>query len=235
MVQMPRLFFKSFLQLYSAAENRYNDKKRKGGMGMKLRAMRLERPLTATEEARLRQLVPPARLARLARVKDPLRRREPLCVWALLRQMLREEWGWTAWPEIVSGPQGKPLFADRDHACFNLSHTDGAVLAAISAHPVGVDIQRIRPLSAQSLRRLAPGMATEDFFPCWVRREARAKLDGVHMNGLLRRETPLRPGERYDAVETFPGYAAGAASWSGEAPGSVRTVTLAELLEQSKT
>ena len=58
-------------------------------MAIKLWAAELERPLTAEETERLTALLPPGRRERLLRVKDPARRREPLCAYLLLRLALR--------------------------------------------------------------------------------------------------------------------------------------------------
>lgn len=200
-------------------------------MSIGLWAAQLERPLTEREMEYLLTLLPAGRRARLLRVKDPLRRREPLCAWVLLRLALRETYGWEELPEITLSPQGKPCFPDHPGVHFNLSHTSGAVLVGVSDQPIGVDIERVRPMAPASLERLAAGVAEQDFFPCWVRREARAKLDGANMGTLLRSETPLRDGEFYYPLDTFRGYVAGMATRSREAPGPVRLTSLDDLLQ----
>lgn len=201
-------------------------------MAIKLWAAELERPLTAEETERLTALLPPGRRERLLRVKDPARRREPLCAYLLLRLALWENYGWETLPDITLSPRRKPCFPDHPDVHFNLSHTSGAVLVGVSDHPVGVDIERIRPMSPNALRRLAPGMEERDFFPCWVRREARAKLDGSHMDALLRAETPLGGGEFYYPLETFPGCAAGVATGRPDAPDPVSLYSLDELMQE---
>ena len=201
-------------------------------MAIKLWAARLERPLTEAESERLTALLPESRRERLLRVKDPARRREPLCAYLLLRLALRKTCGWSELPAIALSPKGKPCFPDHPDVHFNLSHTSGAVLVGVSDHPVGVDIERLRPMSSVALRRLAPDVEEKNFFPCWVRREARAKLDGAHMDALLRAETPLRDGEFYYPLDTFPGYAAGAATGRYEPPGPVSLYTLDELIQE---
>ena len=198
-------------------------------MPIGLWAARLERPLTGEETEGLTNLLPPGRRERLLRVKDPARRREPLCAYLLLRLALREACGWEELPDIALSSQGKPCFPDALGVHFNLSHTSGAVLVGLSDQPIGVDIERIRPMSPASLERLAAGVAEQDFFPCWVRREARAKLDGTDMGALLRSEIPLRDGEFYYPLDVFPGYAAGMATHSRETPGPVSLYSLDEL------
>lgn len=199
-------------------------------MSIGLWAARLERSLSVGEEERLLTLLPADRRERLLRVKDPARRREPLCAWLLLRLALRETYGWDELPEISLSAQGKPFFSDHPAVHFNLSHTDGAVLVGLSDQPIGVDIERIRPMAPASLKRLAAGVEEKNFFPCWIRREARAKLDGANMGALLRAETPLRGGEFYYPLDVFPGYAAGMATRSWETPGPVRLYSLDELI-----
>ena len=206
--------------------------KRRGEMAIKLWAARLERPLTEAESERLTALLPESRRERLLRVKDPARWREPLCAYLLLRLALREACGWENLPDIALSPQGKPCFPDALGVHFNLSHTSGAVLVGLSDQPIGVDIECIRPMSPASLERLAAGVSERDFFPCWVRREARAKLDGTHMGALLRTEMPLRDGEFYYPLDTFPGYAAGMATRSPEMPGQVRLISLDEWIQK---
>ena len=199
-------------------------------MAIKLWAAELDRPITTEEAEHLTALLPPGRRERLLRVKAPARRREPLCAYLLLRLALRETCGWETLPDISLSHQGKPCFPDHPDVHFNLSHTSGAVLVGVSDHPVGVDIERVRPVAPASLKRLAAGVEEKDFFPCWVRREARAKLDGVNMEPLLRAETPLREGEFYYPLETFPGYAAGVATGRPDAPGPLSLYTLDELM-----
>ena len=106
------------------------------------------------------------------------------------------------------------------------------MLVGLSDQPIGVDNECIRPMSPASLERLAAGVSERDFFPCWVRREARAKLDGTHLGALLRTEMPLRDGEFYYPLDTFPGYATGMATRSPEMPGQVRLISLDEWIQE---
>lgn len=168
---------------------------------------RLPRPLTEEEAARLLARMPPDRRARLGAA--PEARREPLCAYGLLALALRRREGWRDLPEIALGERGKPYFPTRPGLHFSLSHTEGAVLAALSDRPVGADIQRVRPVSPEAMRRIAGTEDPEAFFRCWVRREARSKRTGQGMASMLRAEPPMGPEERYQAVEAFPGYAAG--------------------------
>ena len=199
-------------------------------MSLELRTVRLDRPLTETEDAALTALLPPARAERLAHVR-PEARQEPLCAYALLALALRERFGWREIPEIDLAKGGKPIFPWHPDLHFNLSHTRGAVLAGLAGSPVGVDVERIRPIRPRTGELLGLPEAVEGFFRGWVRREARAKRTGTEVGGALRREPPPVPEEAYHPLDLFPGYAAGAACSAGETLAPLRRHPLEELLE----
>lgn len=194
-------------------------------MSIELWAARLDRPLTAEETETMMALLPPERRERLLRQRED-RRREPLCAYFLLCRALSELYGWRELPEIALTDRGKPYFLRRPEVQFNLSHTAGAVLVGVADEPLGVDIEHIRPVSQRAMRRLADVDTREDFFRSWVRREARAKRSGDGVGTMIQGETPLRYGEVYYEIETFPGYAAGVATGSAERSGTVRRLVL---------
>ena len=194
-------------------------------------AARLDRQLTAREARELAGLLPPDRRERLLRLRREELRREPLCAYLLLRRALWEKYAWTELPAMGRSPGGKPYFPEFPEVFFNLSHTDGAVLAALAGCPVGVDVQRFRPVSRRMLQRLAAGGGEAGFFPDWVRREALAKCRGVGISALLAEAPDLLPGERFEPLELFPGYAAGIAVQGGEISGRIHLCALAELLD----
>lgn len=203
----------------------------KGGAGLSIElwAARLERPLTAAEETAMLALLPPARRERLERLRQPEKRREPLCAYLILRRALWEQYRWRELPEIQTTSLGKPYFPAFPDVHFNLSHTTGAVLVALSDRPVGVDIERIRPVSQRTMRRLADVGTERAFFQSWVRREARAKCSGAGVGTMLTAEEPLQPGEQFYVLDTFPGYAAGAATRGGGPPSTIRRYSLDEM------
>jgi 4'-phosphopantetheinyl transferase len=101
---------------------------------------------------------------------------------AALRQLL-------GGAEMEAGAGGKPVARGGPH--FNLSHTDGLALIALSAsREVGVDVERVRPVrGAEAIARRffsrddarAVAEAGEDdrdllFHRLWVAHEARVKL-----------------------------------------------------------
>ena len=104
------------------------------------------------------------------------------------------------------------------------------MLVGVGDAPLGVDIERIRPVSLRTMRRLAGVDTEEAFFQCWVRREARTKRTGTGVSTMMREETPLQPGERYYEVRTFPGYAAGVATREKDPLGKLYAYSLEEML-----
>jgi 4'-phosphopantetheinyl transferase len=91
---------------------------------------------------------------------------------------------------------GKPRIAnelDQNHVNFNLSHSHGIALYAVTlGREVGIDIERVRtnlsfekiakrffsPLEFKTLVALPPSERIEGFFHCWTRKEAYIKAIG---------------------------------------------------------
>ena len=96
--------------------------------------------------------------------------------------------------------------------------------------PVGVDIEHIRPVSVRTMERIAGVRTQEAFFRCWVRREARVKRAGAGIVTMMKTETPLRAGEFYYEISSFPGYAAGVATGEPAPPQKIQRLHLDELL-----
>jgi 4'-phosphopantetheinyl transferase len=93
--------------------------------------------------------------------------------------------------------QGKPELAEPHALYFNLSHTDGATVIALTrAGRLGVDVERIRenldPLQlgarffsareAQWLRSQPPDQRFAAFFACWTAKEAYVKACGAGLS-----------------------------------------------------
>lgn len=199
-------------------------------MPIELWTAHLERPLTERETEAMLTMLPPQRRDRLLRLREPEKRREPLCAYLMLRLALWQTQGWRELPDMALSERGKPWFPDRPEVHFNLSHTTGAVLVGVSDQALGVDIERIRPVGQRMMVRLAHVTTEQAFFESWVRREARAKRSGDGIGTMMRSETPLQYGEYYYRVETFPGYAAGVATRSKDRPIEPHRYSLEDML-----
>lgn len=94
---------------------------------------------------------------------------------------------------LAAAAHGKPYLAGVAQAPeFNLSHTgDWAALAVTARHPLGIDIETIRPLQDGMVQRyfapaevaaiadLPPPARHAAFFRCWTRKEAFVKATGA--------------------------------------------------------
>jgi 4'-phosphopantetheinyl transferase len=136
-------------------------------------------------------------------------------------------------PESVrlsDGPHGKPALADPREVPleFNVSHSGDWVLIGLAAGTrIGVDVERIRPLSdlhrlterffapaeARAVLELPPELQPTAFFDCWTRKESFIKAIGTGMQTALDRfEVEARPG-RPPALISIDGSAEAAERW----------------------
>lgn len=81
------------------------------------------------------------------------RQREHACGRALLELALFHQ-GIDPVPELTFEAHGKPVFRDMPGLCFNISHTEGLAVCAVSSRPIGADTEQIRPFSSRLLRRI---------------------------------------------------------------------------------
>ena len=124
---------------------------------------------------------------------------------------------------FVTGERGKPHLVTSAGApaiCFSLSHSGEVALCAVAeGRELGVDIERIRPVSAwreiaaryfspgeqRVLRSLAEDQAREAFFHGWTRKEAYSKTLG---EGVSERWTAFtvspQPGAAAEVVDSAP-------------------------------
>src|SRR5262249_26367386 len=93
---------------------------------------------------------------------------------------------------------GKPRLAAESKLCFNLTHSQGlALLAVTRGREIGVDVERLRemerdgeplaerffsPREAAVLRSLPTRLRREAFFHCWTRKEAYIKAHGMGLS-----------------------------------------------------
>ena len=129
------------------------------------------------------------------------------------------------------GPAGKPaLVADNaERVRFNVSHSDGLALFAVSAHhEVGVDVERVRPVpeagailerhfsdeTVARWRGLSVDQQPEAFLRSWVQHEAEVKRSGQGLAGIREEHgADSAKGEVLGFVPA-PGYV-GALAWEG--------------------
>ncbi len=133
---------------------------------------------------------------------------------------------------FFEGPNGKPALASpagADTFHFNLSHSRGlAVYAITRAVPLGVDVERIRPMNDMQdiasrfftarenawLQTVPPHQRLEAFFNCWTRKEACLKATGQGIGeGLAKVEVTLAPSKAA-RVLSIMGSSQAAAGWS---------------------
>lgn len=174
--------------------------------------VRWTRPLTAGEEEKLTALLPPQRRERLAKTEEA--RTQALCAYDLLRLALGEE----RLPAIALGERGKPFFTERPDLHFSLSHTEGAALVGLSDRPIGVDIEKLRPLPPRVQAAFGGDIWR------WTALEARAKRSGRGVGEFLHK---IEEGPGAVALDVGEGYAASAAC---EGPVSLRFCALEDIL-----
>jgi 4'-phosphopantetheinyl transferase len=134
-----------------------------------------------------------AERARAAAIADAAGRRQRLAAYAALRVLLERVAGPAVRRQpLARGPAGKPRLAGGG-AEFSLSHTEGfALIGVAAASPVGVDVERRRPLRMLQRRRdeiraVGSGLGGRRLFDpeshaglmqAWVRLEAFSKARG---------------------------------------------------------
>lgn len=142
------------------------------------------------EENALLTKVIPARAPELAAVRLPQVRRERLAAYALEGAVLAHAVGVApAQLHLQRSAYGKPYIVGAFGVHYNLSHTQGRVLIGVDTQEIGVDIERIRPLSPGIAARYfsegesayihaLPGDEEGRTIEIWTRKEARAKWSG---------------------------------------------------------
>ncbi len=127
---------------------------------------------------------------------------------------------------------GKPRIAnelDQNHVNFNLSHSHGIALYAVTlGREVGIDIERVRtnlsfekiakrffsPLEFQTLMALPLSERVAGFFNCWTRKEAYIKAIGEGLSIPLDQfDVTLNPNDEAKIIST-KGDSILAARWS---------------------
>ena len=128
--------------------------------------------------------LPPGRRAYAARYKNPVDRATAAVGFLLVSRLIREVDPTLAGLDWEIGEHGKPYLPGKPRH-FSLAHSDGLCAAIVSENPIGLDVERIRPLRPALLPRFC---TPEEIARCerdpdlavkiWTRREARAKENG---------------------------------------------------------
>lgn len=174
-------------------------------MSINLWAVQMERPLTMQETEQLLICLPAERRKRLLQLRNRAHWREPLCAYGLLRLALQQRYGFQKIPTLTLEERGKPVFLTHSSIHFSISHTDGAVLVGLSDAPLGVDLEKLRPVSQRvHVRLMAEGISEEAYFRNWVRYEAFVKRGG---EGVSLHHQFYEPNDAWE-IPLFPGYCA---------------------------
>jgi len=195
-------------------------------MDIQLFAAKLERPLTDEETETFLRIMPPERRERLLRMPKEELRQEPLCAYAILFMATHMKYGWKKFPPMHYNKYGKPEFEGYPEIQFNISHTRRAVLVGLHNEPIGVDIEKLRPVSERWMERIAGTTSRKEFFESWVRRESRSKWNGAGLGSIRENENPAMRGERIEYIDTFPDYVACVCTHSDAKIAKVRTFTI---------
>ena len=152
---------------------------------------------------------------------------QKLCAAAflLLCEGLREEYGITEPPLLSYHEDGKPFLADYPHIHFNMSHCQVAAVCALAPHPIGIDVERIRPfnesvvrytMNEEELRQIEASSRPDiAFIRLWTMKEALLKLKGTGIKKDMK--DVLTNDMRFTTVvNTSRGYVYTVSEWSDE-------------------
>ncbi|MBQ8824767.1 MAG: 4'-phosphopantetheinyl transferase superfamily protein [Ruminococcus sp.] len=105
----------------------------------------------------------------------------------LAHALLHKQLGYI--PDLSFGEHGKPYITNNSDLHFNLSHSKYAVACITSSSTVGIDIEEIRPLRKNVMKRafsekeqadvLASENPDEYFFQLWTLKESYVKAIGI--------------------------------------------------------
>lgn len=131
----------------------------------------------------------------------------------LLPILIREVFGWDTGEYTISHTKhGKPFFSHSpEQAFFNISHTDGLWICALSDKDIGADIEKIgkprlklaeymfSPADLETLHSSATEEIAETFFRIWTAKEACGKYTGEGISKKVLSELFVKDGAVYSA------------------------------------
>ena len=145
----------------------------------------------------------PSRKEHIDRLRRPEDKTRSLAAEGLLQTLLREHYGITN-AKLHRASNGRPYLA-HSHLHISLSHSDQMVACVLSEDPVGIDIEKIRPMSLKLCRHLCveqekayllsdSGLTENDecqdpevlhrLFEIWTAKEAYFKKQGTGITDL---------------------------------------------------
>ena len=147
------------------------------------------------------QYVPVEQRMHIAKLRRELDKRTSIVSWGMLYQYLKEEYSIDV-PVLSRNQYGKPILCNRPDIHFSISHCPLGCGYAISNHPVGFDIQDIRPYNLEIAWRCCcdnelAELAQENdasmlFTQMWAMKESYVKMTGFGIShGLKTIDTTL--------------------------------------------
>ena len=136
---------------------------------------------------KMRAKLPPVRKFSVERCKNQAVRDCRTLAFYLVRYALMRDLPALPFTDFEIAEGGKPMLPDQP-LHFSISYSDDTVAVALAPHPVGLDIERVRPMRDGFAARWmteeeqAAIAASHDpdtaLLECWVRREAAVKRSG---------------------------------------------------------
>ncbi len=138
------------------------------------------------------QKMQPSRQEKCKRLKNKTAQKQCIAADHLIKTALSEHLHCPADEILYSvSPSGKP-YVEGNSVYFSISHSDNIVFCALSEFPIGVDIERIRPITKSAWKRIFTDSELDylsssrneaeklrRFFTLWTRKEAVFKIDGT--------------------------------------------------------
>lgn len=134
----------------------------------------------------------------------------------LLAEILKRDYRIAPCPEILQDAYGKPYFAENEMH-FNVSHSGDYLVIVLSREPVGVDLQKCRPVKEgmykkvvqQKEQPLIGENRERDFIRLWTLKESFVKAEGKGLRIPMREYFFSKEKEDY-----FVNYGGQRAEWT---------------------
>lgn len=131
-------------------------------------------------------LLPVSEKERILKFKNKKSAADSLVAALLVRYALKETFDLSYDEiEIVRTKNGKPCLKGNQDIHFNISHSDELVVCIVSDKPVGIDVQKIKPVPLSVINRvcseeeLKSNLSSSEFIKLWTMKEAVLKRNGT--------------------------------------------------------